>query len=175
LGVGKLATRNELSEFLASVERRAYKQGLYAVRDEHSALDIVQDAMMKLAEKYGDRPVTEFPMLFQRILQNTIRDYYRRQKVRSTWTTLMSSLTPANDDGDYDPLESLQDEDNNSQSARPDASLEQSQLLEIIETELYKLPIGRTWIPLQQPQQWDVPKEALKHIALEQHTHSPQH
>jgi RNA polymerase sigma-70 factor (ECF subfamily) len=140
LGVGKLATRNELSEFLASVERRAYKQGLYAVRDEHSALDIVQDAMMKLAEKYGDRPVTEFPMLFQRILQNTIRDYYRRQKVRSTWTTLMSSLTPANDDGDYDPLESLQDEDNNSQSARPDASLEQSQLLEIIETELYKLP-----------------------------------
>ncbi len=95
---------------------------------------------MKLAEKYGDRPVTEFPMLFQRILQNTIRDYYRRQKVRSTWTSLMSSLTPANDDSDYDPLESLQDEDNNSQAARPDASLEQSQLLEIIETELYKLP-----------------------------------
>lgn len=140
LGVCKLATRNELSEFLASVERRAYKQGLYAVRDEHSALDIVQDAMMKLAEKYGDRPATELPMLFQRILQNTIRDFYRRQKVRSAWTTLMSSLTPANDESDYDPLESLQDEDNNSQSPRPDASLEQSQLIEIIEAELYNLP-----------------------------------
>ena len=64
------------------------------MRDEHVALDIVQDAMMKLAERYGDHPAEEFPMLFQRILQNTIRDYYRRQKVRSFWTTLMSSLNP---------------------------------------------------------------------------------
>ena len=65
------------------------------MRDEHVALDIVQDAMMKLAERYGDHPAEEFPMLFQRILQNTIRDYYRRQKVRSFWTTLMSSLISA--------------------------------------------------------------------------------
>ena len=140
LGVIKLSKRNELSEFLASVERRAYKQALYGVRDEHVALDIVQDSMLKLAEKYGDKPLAEWPMLFQRILQNTIRDFYRRQKVRSTWTTLMSSLIPAHDEGDFDPLESLQDEDNNSQFLRPDAALEQSQLLEIIEIELVKLP-----------------------------------
>jgi RNA polymerase sigma-70 factor (ECF subfamily) len=140
LGVFKLASRNELSEFLASVERRAYKQGLFAVRDEHVALDIVQDAMLKLAENYGDRPVSELPMLFQRILQNTIRDFYRRQKVRSTWTSLMSSLIPQHHDEDFDPLETLQDENNNSQSPRPDASLEQSQLLVIIENELSKLP-----------------------------------
>jgi RNA polymerase sigma-70 factor (ECF subfamily) len=139
-GVAKLASRNELSGFLAAVERRAYKQALFAVRDEHLALDIVQDAMLKLAEKYGDKPLSELPMLFQRILQNTIRDFYRRQKVRSMWTTLMSSLIPQHDEGDYDPLDSLQDNDNNSQSLRPDASLEQSQLLVIIETELSKLP-----------------------------------
>ena len=140
LGVSKLASRTELSDFLASVERRAYKQGLFAVRDEHVALDIVQDAMLKLAEKYGDKPVTELPMLFQRILQNTIRDFYRRQKVRSTWTTLMSSLVPAHDESDFDPLDTLQDDDNKSQSSRPDASLEQSQLLAMIETALTKLP-----------------------------------
>ena len=140
LGVTKLASRIELSEFLASVERRAYKQAQFAVRDEHVALDIVQDAMLKLAEKYGDKPLGELPMLFQRILQNTIRDFYRRQKVRSMWTTLMSSLVPQHDEGDFDPLETLQDDDNNSQSPRPDASLEQSQLLVIIETELAKLP-----------------------------------
>ena len=140
MGVIKLASRIELSEFLASVERRAYKQALFAVRDEHVALDIVQDAMLKLAEKYGDKPLTELPMLFQRILQNTIRDFYRRQKVRSTWTTLMSSLIPKHDQDDIDPLDSLQDESNNSQSPRPDVSLEQSQLLVIIETELAKLP-----------------------------------
>ena len=140
MGVLKLASRIELSEFLASVERRAYKQALFAVRDEHVALDIVQDAMLKLAEKYGDKPLAELPMLFQRILQNTIRDFYRRQKVRSMWTTLMSSLIPKHDQDDIDPLDSLQDDSNNSQSPRPDAALEQSQLLVIIETELAKLP-----------------------------------
>ena len=87
-----MATTQELSNFLAQVERRAFKQTAYAVRDDHAALDIVQDAMLKLAEKYGERPVTEYPMLFQRILQNTMRDYWRRQKVRNLWTTLRSSV-----------------------------------------------------------------------------------
>ena len=77
-----MATPRELSDFLASVERRAFKQTAYAVRDDHAALDIVQDAMMKLSEKYGNHPEAEFPMLFQRILQNTTRDFWRRQKVR---------------------------------------------------------------------------------------------
>ena len=44
---------------------------------------------MKLSNKYAARPAAELPMLFQRILQNTIRDYFRRQKVRSLWTTQM--------------------------------------------------------------------------------------
>ena len=61
------------------------------MRDEEAALDIVQDAMLRLAEKYGDRPAAELPLLFQRILQNAIRDWFRRQKVRSLWTTLLSS------------------------------------------------------------------------------------
>ena len=60
------------------MERRAYKQALFAVRDEDSALDIVQDAMLKLAEKYAAKPLAQLPLLFQRILQNNIRDYYRR-------------------------------------------------------------------------------------------------
>ena len=50
--------------------------------------------MLRLAEKYGDRPAAELPMLFQRILQNAIRDWFRRQKVRNTWISLFSSLLP---------------------------------------------------------------------------------
>lgn len=134
-----LASRIELSDFLAEVERRAYKQALYAVRDEDSALDIVQDAMMKLAEKYGDKPVAELPMLFQRILQNTIRDFYRRQKVRSTWTTLFSSFTP-DDDLDADPLETLHQEEGSKGPETPLRQIEQAQLLGIIEKEIEKLP-----------------------------------
>jgi RNA polymerase sigma-70 factor (ECF subfamily) len=93
-----MATRRELSDFLASVERRAFKQAVYAVRDDEVALDVVQDAMLKLAEKYADKPAAELPPLFQRILQNVIHDHFRRQKVRNLWTTLLSSLQPGEGD-----------------------------------------------------------------------------
>jgi len=79
---------------------------MFAVRDEHGALDVVQDAMLKLTEKYSAKPAAELPMLFQRILQNTIHDHFRRQKVRSTWTTLLSALGKGDEkDDDFDPLE----------------------------------------------------------------------
>ena len=134
-----LASRIELSEFLVRVEKRAFKQAAFAVRDQDVALDVVQDAMTKLAEKYGDRPASELPMLFQRILQNTIRDFYRRQKVRSMWTTLMSSLTPWGSDEEFDPLETMRVE-SNSNPESPLEHLERSQLSEIIEKEVRRLP-----------------------------------
>ncbi len=135
-----LATRTELSDFLAGVERRAYKQALFAVRDDEAALDIVQDAMMRLAEKYGGKPGEELPLLFQRILQNAIRDYYRRRKVRSLWTTLLSSLGGKREDDDSDPLETLEAEAGPTQEKSPDEQLEQAQLVEMIEKELRRLP-----------------------------------
>jgi RNA polymerase sigma-70 factor (ECF subfamily) len=137
-GNARLASRTELSDFLVDIERRAYKQALYAVRDQEAALDIVQDSMMKLSEKYGGKPCAEFPMLFQRILQNTIRDYYRRQKVRSLWTTLLSSLNPRGDE-DQDPLETLQAE-GNSKFDDPPERAERKQIVEIIEKAMQKLP-----------------------------------
>ena len=76
-----MASAQELSDFLSSVEQRAFKQAVYAVRDDDAALDIVQDAMIKLAEKYGDRPAAELPLVFTRILQNCIHDWFRRQIV----------------------------------------------------------------------------------------------
>jgi RNA polymerase sigma-70 factor (ECF subfamily) len=137
--VRKLATPKELSQFLAETERRAFKQALFAVRDEDAALDVVQDSMLKLSEKYGDKPANELPLLFQRILQNTIRDYYRRQKVRSMWTSLFSSFTPADDD-DADPLEVLAAESSSSEMASPPDQLQQSQVFALIEEALATLP-----------------------------------
>ena len=135
-----MATRQELSDFLTQVERRAFKQTAYAVRDEHAALDIVQDAMMKLAEKYAMRPANEFPMLFQRILQNTMRDFWRRQKVRSIWTSLLSSFSLTGEDGeDSDPLEVLTSANRDSRD-EPEAQLEQRQTMALIEEALTKLP-----------------------------------
>jgi RNA polymerase sigma-70 factor (ECF subfamily) len=93
--------------------------------------------MLKLSEKYGARPAGELPLLFQRILQNTIRDFYRRQKVRSMWTTLLSSFS--SDDDDSDPLESLPVQEH-SPLGNPHGALEQSQILAAIEKEIGKLP-----------------------------------
>ncbi|MGJ8618774.1 MAG: RNA polymerase sigma factor [Methylophilaceae bacterium] len=133
-----MASSQELSDFLGGVERRAFKQTVYAVRDEHAALDIVQDAMLKLAEKYPDKPVAEYPMLFQRILQNTMRDFWRRQKVRNIWTSLLSSFGSSNEDGENrDPLDTIDIGDN---AQNPAEQVQSSQTLLIIEKSLAKLP-----------------------------------
>ena len=133
-----MATPEQLSSFLAQVERRAFKQAAYAVRDDHVALDIVQDAMMRLAEKYGSRPAEELPMLFQRILQNAILDHFRRSKVRNLWTTLLSSFTNKDDDDESDPLELLAGDDDRQQD--PENILDRGQTMKLIEEALRRLP-----------------------------------
>jgi len=129
-----------MSDFLASVERRAFKQAVFSVQEQESALDIVQDAMLRLAEKYSDRPAPELPPLFQRILQNAIRDHFRRSKVRSTWTMLLSSMGLGGEDDDGDPLETLEVEGTSGIPASPADQLEQSQVMEAIEDAIKGLP-----------------------------------
>jgi len=132
-----MATDKELSDFLAGVERKAFKQAIYAVKKEESALDIVQDAMIRLAEKYGDKPVSEFPMLFQRILQNTIYDYFRREKIRNTWISLFSDRVSSDevDSGRDWQMELMEGTEESSAD-----KFERAQILAIIEEEIQKLP-----------------------------------
>lgn len=122
------------------MERRAFKQCVFAVRDDDTALDIVQDAMMKLAVNYSDRPATELPLLFQRILQNAIRDHFRRQKVRSNWTSLFSAFGSKDDDDETDILETLEVEDRSNIPTSPADQLEQSQVVAAIEAAVEALP-----------------------------------
>lgn len=96
--------------------------------------------MLRLAEKYGHRPLEELPLLFHRIVQNAIRDWFRRQKVRSLWTTLFSSLGGRDEDDDRDPLESLEPDPDATSANVPADTLERSQVIETIEKELAKLP-----------------------------------
>ena len=72
-----------LERFLLDTEKRAFRIARIAVRNDDDALDIVQDAMLQLARRYGRRPCQEWRPLFYRILQNRIRDCLRRRKVRS--------------------------------------------------------------------------------------------
>jgi RNA polymerase sigma-70 factor (ECF subfamily) len=122
------------------VERRAFKRSVYHVRDEEAALDIVQDSMMKLAEHYGDKPITELPMLFQRILSNTTLDWFRRQKTRRALFSNMSDFESASDDGDFNILETLEATDNSKKTESAEDSTSRAQTLHQIEDEIQKLP-----------------------------------
>lgn len=112
---------------------------MFAVRDEDAALDLVQDAMMRLAEKYSDRPAGELPLLFQRILQNAIRDYYRRARTRMGRTIQLSSLE-GDDDNPTDPLELIEFDEDINPFATPHAALLQSETLSMVEAALQNLP-----------------------------------
>lgn len=135
-----LATEKELSDFLKSVEKRAFKRSIYHVRDEEAALDIVQDSMMKLAEHYGDKPAAELPMLFQRILSNCTLDWFRRQKTRNALFSNLSDFESANEDGDFDLLETYASEDSSQQSESAEDSTRRAQILREIEAQVMELP-----------------------------------
>ncbi len=135
-----MASEKELSDFLQSVEKRAFKRSLYHVRDEEAALDIVQDSMMKLAEHYGDKPADELPMLFQRILSNTTLDWFRRQKTRKALFSNFSDFESGSDDGEFDLLESLSSSANNPTAQSAEDHFASVANVHEIEEEIQNLP-----------------------------------
>jgi RNA polymerase sigma-70 factor (ECF subfamily) len=135
-----LATDKELSDFLKSVEKRAWKRAAYAVRDEDAALDIVQDAMIRLSEKYADRPAAELPLLFQRIVSNATMDWFRRQKVRNAVVRNFSEFESASSEGDFDILETLEALGSSLESESASDSVSRAQILQVIDDEVAHLP-----------------------------------
>ena len=135
-----MASEHELSEFLKSVEKRAFKRSVYHVRKEEAALDIVQDSMMKLAEHYGHKPVEELPMLFQRILSNCTLDWFRRQKTQNALFSNMGDFESSAEDGDFDLLETLQVSSSFTQTESAETQTERAQTLREIEVEIQQLP-----------------------------------
>lgn len=123
-----------LERFLAAVERRAFRIARVATRDDDDALDVVQEAMISLARHYGRRPAEEWRPLFYRILNNGIRDFMRRRKVRARIIAWWG--TPAGaDDGGFDPMAAQPDPEGG-----PMQQLEGEQALEALEAGLAELP-----------------------------------
>lgn len=135
-----LATEKELSDFLKAVERRAFKRTVYAVRDDEAALDIVQDSMIRLAERYADRPAAELPLLFQRIMTNATMDWFRRQKVRNAVLRNFSDFEGDEDSNDFDLLEALQSVEGALGAESAADAVARGQMLHLIEMEIMELP-----------------------------------
>ena len=135
-----VATRNELSDFLRQAEKKAFKRALYHVRDDEAALDIVQDSMIKLSTHYGDKPVQELPLLFQRILSNTILDWFRRQKTRRALFTNLPELGQSSDGEAFDWLEVDTGAVEEPQTQSAESHVQQWQTLSQIEEAIQSLP-----------------------------------
>ena len=136
-----MATDKELSDFLRSAEKRAFKRTVYAVRDDDAALDIVQDAMIRLAEKYADRPPAELPLLFQRILSNATMDWFRRLRVRNAVMQNLSDFESSSEDGgDFDLLESLESAQGLLGAESAADLVSRAQILQSIEAQVSQLP-----------------------------------
>jgi len=129
-----LQRERQLNQFLAGVERRALRFAEIAVRDRDEALDLVQDAMIKLARNYAGHPEEEWTPLFYRILQNGIRDWHRRQMVRNR-VMVWFGRSPAAED-DYDPVAQAPDP----MGRTPDEQIEARQAMQTLEHAVAGLP-----------------------------------
>lgn len=123
---------HELEAFLRDVEKRALRIAAMMIRDADEALDIVQDAMIRLTVRYRSRPSEEWRPLFYRILKNRIRDWHRRRAVRNR----VLSFFGGHDEDETDPMAAVPgpSEDN------PLERLEADESLAALATALEQLP-----------------------------------
>lgn len=133
-GVDTLQRQQELNRFFAEVERRALRIAEIAVRNREDALDLVQDAMIRLSSKYAERSTDEWPPLFYRILQNGVRDHHRRHAVRKRVMVWFGRAT--DEDSDYDPVAAAPDPMGRS----PDEELQNDEAMTDLESAIGQLP-----------------------------------
>ncbi len=136
-----MASDTDISDFLKSVEKKAFKRAYYHVGDEEGALDIVQDSMIKLCSHYADKPAQELPMLFQRILSNTVLDWFRRRKTRNALFSNLDDFEHRDDLGDFDLLEVTSGIADVPENQSAEQWLGRVQTLEHIEKAVMSLPV----------------------------------
>jgi len=129
----KLDRLTKLDRFLADVQGRAYRIAQIATNSSDDALDLVQDAMFKLVEKYADRDEQEWGPLFHSILQSRINDWHRRGTVRRR---VMGWLSRSEDD-EEDPIERVADEAQRS----PEQHVQMNVSMEKLQEALQALPL----------------------------------
>jgi len=133
----RLDTTRAMDDFLTSVERRAFRIARIATGSADEALDIVQDAMLGLVQRYGSRPPEQWAPLFHRILQTRIRDWYRRSRVRNRWRVWLGRGRDQDPDAADDPLAAVADP----VGRVPEDELQGRHALAAIESALHALPL----------------------------------
>lgn len=125
--------RQLLDSFLAEHEVKVYKMAYALTHNRDDALELVQDSMLKLVQKYRNKPPEEWRLLLYRILQNCIRDFHRRQSLRKLVQMFVPGDSGSNDEYHGQELPTV--------DLTPPAVLQQLGVLEDIHTALKSLPL----------------------------------
>jgi RNA polymerase sigma-70 factor (ECF subfamily) len=123
-----------LNKFLADNQSQAFRMAQFATGNREDALDIVQEAMIKLVKKYRHLPEQEWPPLFHRILQRQITDWYRSKNIRQKF---FAWLPVSNDEDADNALEYIAD----SSARTPETHLLNEQAIDMLQVELQRLPL----------------------------------
>ena len=104
-GDGRVTGPVSLDNFLGEVQRKAYHVAYGALWDRETALDVVQESMLRFVEYYRDKPATAWPALFRSVLNSRINDQRRKRLLASTGRKLLSltglKLIDAGDDEQF--------------------------------------------------------------------------
>ncbi|MFP4683588.1 MAG: RNA polymerase sigma factor [Ectothiorhodospira sp.] len=136
VAAGTVAVAPTLDAFLEGIQGRAVRMAALALGDREAALDLVQDAMTAFITRYRGRPADAWGPLFWRILQNRIRDAYRRRRVRQRVLAVLGCGENAGD-ADEDPVAGLEDH----HTPGPDQALMDGRFARDLEAALRALPL----------------------------------
>lgn len=125
-----------MNHFLADIEGRAFRMAQIATGNRDDALEIVQETMMKLVQKYSHHQATEWKGLFYSILNSRILDWHRRQSVRNRFRSWLNW----SDDNNDEIEDALAQHPSNS-NYEPDAKLQDAQFMTGLTTALGALPL----------------------------------
>lgn len=124
-----------MEAFLADIERRAFRIAQLATGNRDDALDIVQDAMIKLVQKYSNHPSSSWKPLFYSILESRIMDWHRRQTVRNRFRSWLNSSS------DEEDTEDQLEQQPADISSFPDIQLQDAEFMEHLNEALSALPL----------------------------------
>jgi RNA polymerase sigma-70 factor (ECF subfamily) len=136
VAVDKQPPYRTVEQFLKHIERRAFHMARISTGNADSAMDIVQDSMYKLVEKYSTKQACEWRPLFYRILSSRLTDYYRRKAVRDRVFVWSKSVATDCDSEITDPIDRAEGRS----SETPDEMMMRSQRIQRLNYSVQQLP-----------------------------------
>ena len=132
-----------LEQFLSDASERAFHVAYGALWDRETALDVVQESMLKLVEYYSGKPPAQWPALFRTVLNSKINDERRRRMLTQGKYRLLSLTgfgSPADDAARAQVEADLPARQASDGTSAPEAELQDRLLGERIHTAMQTLP-----------------------------------